>query len=107
VPATTLAGVFSADQAGRGRRIYLGQCRSCHNPSTGEAFAKVWGGKTVAELFTYIWESMPPNDPRTLSYTDDADIIGFLLQSAGMPAGSRELPADREALKAIRIEMSK
>ena len=85
-PTSTLGGVFTSDQAIRGRRVYLNLCRSCHNPSTGQAFETLWGGKTVADLFTYIWESMPPNDPRTLSNHDNADVIGFLLQSAGMPA---------------------
>ena len=106
-PASTLGGVFTSDQAIRGRRVYLNLCRSCHNPSTGQAFETLWGGKTVADLFTYIWESMPPNDPRTLSNHDNADVIGFLLQSAGMPAGSRELPADRDSLTRIRIELKK
>jgi mono/diheme cytochrome c family protein len=107
MPTSTLNGVFSSEQAIRGRRMYLGQCRSCHNPSTGEAFEKAWAGKTVADLFTYIFEAMPPNDPRTISSTDDADLIGFLLQSAGLPPGSRDLPASRDSLRSIRIEVKK
>jgi hypothetical protein len=106
-PVSTLGGVYTMDQAVRGRRVYLGLCRSCHNPSTGQAFATLWVGKTVGDLFMYIWESMPPNEPRTLISTDNADIIGFLLQSAGMPPGGRELPPDRDSLARIRIEMKK
>ena len=110
-PATsansTLAGVYSPDQATRGRNIYLGQCRSCHNPSTGDAFDRLWGGKTVADLFTYIHESMPPNDPGSLSRTDNADVVSFLLQATGMPAGTHELSSDRDSLKVIRIEVKK
>jgi mono/diheme cytochrome c family protein len=106
-PTSTLNGVYTLEQAARGRNIYLGQCRSCHNPSTGDAFEKLWAGKTVADLFTYIKESMPPNDPGALSRTDNADVVGFLLQATRMPAGTRDLPADRDSLKTIRIEVKK
>lgn len=104
---STLNGVYTVEQATRGRNIYLGQCRSCHNPSTGDAFERLWGGKTVSDLFSYIHESMPPNDPGSLSRTDNADVVSFLLQATGLPAGGRALPADRDSLKTIRIEVKK
>jgi mono/diheme cytochrome c family protein len=107
VANSTLGGVYTMDQATRGRNIYLGQCRSCHNPSTGDAFQRLWGGKTVADLFTYIHETMPPNDPGSLSRTDNADVVSFLLQATGLPTGARELPADRDSLRVIRIELKK
>ena len=104
---STLAGVYTADQAKRGKEAYLTFCRSCHVPSIGKEFAKRWGGKTILDLFTYIYETMPDNNPRSVSESDDADIIGYLLQVTGMPAGSRELPVVPDSLKAIRIEMKK
>ena len=36
-----------------------------------------------------------------------ADVVGYLLQVAGMPAGSRELSATLDSLKTIKIEMKK
>ena len=107
IPTSTVSGVYTAEQASRGRNIYLGQCRSCHNPSTGSAFERLWGGKPLSDLFTYIHESMPPNDPGSLSRTDNADVVSFLLQATGLPAGTHDLPADRDSLKAIRIELKK
>jgi mono/diheme cytochrome c family protein len=107
LPTSTLSGAYTIDQATRGRNIYLGQCRSCHNPSTGSAFERLWVGKTVSDLFTYIHESMPPNDPGSLSRTDNADVVSFLLQATGLPAGTHDLPADRDSLKSIRIELKK
>jgi hypothetical protein len=50
---------------------------------------------------------MPDNNPRSVSETDNADIIGYLLQVTGMPVGSRELPVGADSLRAIRIEMMK
>ena len=104
---STLAGVYTGDQAKRGKEAYLTFCRSCHVPSIGNEFAKRWGGKTILDLFTYIYETMPDNNPRSVSETDNADIISYLLQTTGMPAGSRELPVVADSLKAIRIEMKK
>jgi cytochrome c5 len=104
---STLAGVYTSDQAKRGKEAYLTFCKSCHLPSTGDSFAKRWAGKTILDLFTYIYETMPDNNPRSVSETDNADIIGYLLQVTGMPVGSRELPFVADSLKAIRIEMKK
>jgi len=104
---STLAGVYTADQAKRGKEAYLTFCRSCHVPSIGKEFAKRWGGKTILDLFTYIYETMPDNNPRSVTETDNADIIGYLLQATGMPVGSRELPFVADSLKSIRIEMKK
>ena len=104
---STLAGVYTADQAKRGKEAYLTFCRSCHVPSIGKEFAKRWGGKTILDLFTYIYETMPDNNPRSVTETDNADIIGYLLQATGMPVGSRELPFVADSLKSIRIEVKK
>ncbi len=104
---STLAGVYTVDQAKRGKEAYLTFCRSCHVPSIGKEFAKRWGGKTILDLFTYIYETMPDNNPRSVTETDNADIIGYLLQATGMPVGSRELPFVADSLRSIRIEMKK
>ena len=106
-PTSTLIGVYTAEQAARGKNGYLGLCRSCHNPSTGDAFAKRWAGKMVSDLFAYIFETMPQNDPRTLSPTDNADIVSYLLQVTAMPPGGKELPTDPDSLKIIRIEIKR
>jgi len=104
---STLAGVYSDEQAKRGKEVYLTLCRSCHVPSTGNGFAQRWAGKTLFDLFTYIYETMPDNNPRSVDEVSNADIIGYLMQSAGMPAGTREVPIAADSLKAIRIEVKK
>ena len=104
---STLAGVYTEEQAKRGKEAYLNLCKSCHNPSTGDAFSGRWAGKTLFDLFTYIYETMPDNNPRTVEESANADIIGYLMQATGMPVGTRDVPIAADSLKAIRIEVKK
>ena len=104
---STLAGVYTEEQAKRGKEAYLNLCKSCHNPSTGDAFSERWAGKTLFDLFTYIYEMMPDNNPRSVDEASNADIIGYLMQATGMPVGTRDVPIAADSLKAIRIEVKK
>jgi S-disulfanyl-L-cysteine oxidoreductase SoxD len=106
-PRSTRAGVFTAAQAERGAEVYAGMCRSCHVPAThsGATFAKAWNGRPLAELFQYVSEQMPKNDPGGLAPEQYADVVAYLLRMNAMPAGAAELPPDPTPLAAIRIEM--
>jgi hypothetical protein len=104
---STLIGVYTDEQAKRGKEAYLTLCRSCHVPSTGDGFARRWAGKTLLDLFNYIYETMPDNNPRSVDEFSNADIIGYLMQATGMPVGTREVPVAADSLKAIRIEVKK
>lgn len=111
VARTVWSGVYSKQQAQRGRQLYGRQCASCHSPSlqgSGEApglvggdFAVNWDGKTVAELSERIRVSMPGNDPGSLTAQQTIDIVAFMLSAAKMPDGSRELPPAQEELSRV------
>jgi cytochrome c5 len=53
---STLSGVYTAEQASRGKDVYMGSCKSCHSPEshTGATFAKWWRGKQLSELFAFV-----------------------------------------------------
>ena len=106
---STRAGVYTAAQADRGRVTYAGMCHSCHTPAshTGATFAKLWVGRTLADLFGYMSVQMPKNDPGSLSPDQYADVMAYLLKMNKLPAGKSELPADSAALAMIRIETMK
>ena len=106
VPSSTKSGVYSREQAIRGQDVYAGNCKNCHTPEshTGAMFHSKWKGRTLSELYVYIRDQMPKNDPGTLSPQENADVLAYLLRMNRMPAGDTDLPADSAALKSIRID---
>jgi mono/diheme cytochrome c family protein len=103
----THAGVYTAEQAARGKDVYAGMCVSCHagmGNHTGPVFRARWGGHDVQELYRFISENMPKNDPGSLAPYECAAVVAYLLQLNGMPAGRTPLPTDTLALKRMAID---
>ena len=107
VPSSTRAGVYTAEQAERGRIMYAGLCRSCHSAAShaGTTFEKWWKGRTVADLFAYTSTQMPKNDPGSMNPDEYADVIAYVLKLNAMPTGARALAADSASLATVLIEM--
>lgn len=103
---STLSGVYSADQAVRGSDLYAGRCKSCHSAAshTGVTFEKLWGGRSLADLFDFMSTQMPKNEPGSLAPEEYADVLAYLLKLNDMPAGSAELEPDTISLRTIRIQ---
>jgi hypothetical protein len=70
-------------------------------------FKRLWVGKPLSNLFVYVTERMPKNDPGSLAPEDVADVVSYLLQLNAMPPGLSELPPDMDSLKKFRIELEK
>jgi mono/diheme cytochrome c family protein len=105
---TTRMGVYTREQWMRGRDVYAGMCAGCHPAVThvGPVFSALWAGKKLSELFGFIKERMPKNDPGSLSWEDYVDAIAYILRLNGMPVGMEDLPVDSMALTRIRIDSS-
>ena len=106
---TTQSGVFDSTQASRGKDIYAGYCRNCHTAEshTGATFVATWKERSLVDLFGFIQERMPKNEPGSLSDREYVDVMAYLLKMNGMPAGKSELPVDSTALSKIRIHFLK
>jgi mono/diheme cytochrome c family protein len=106
---STLMGVFTDQQAARGRDLYAASCTGCHTAAshTGVAFWNTWVGRPLSELFNYVSERMPKSDPGSLTREEYAQLVAHLLKLNGMPVGDEELPPDSVALKRILIESAK
>jgi mono/diheme cytochrome c family protein len=112
-------GVFTGAQQQRGEAIYTRECSTCHGerlnggegapPLTGSEFNANWNGKTVADLFDKIRQTMPapPEQPGKLTPQETADVVAHILSVDGFPAGAAQLPGDADQLKKIRIVAEK
>lgn len=94
---TVRDGVYSEEQAKRGKTVYEAKCDACHDGSTmgpqlkNDAFLAEWENKNVRELYGRILSTMPENDPGSLSENETLDILAYMLQANGFPAGPRAL----------------
>jgi mono/diheme cytochrome c family protein len=114
---TVWDGVYTEEQATRGRMQYMQACASCHagdlrGDSTApslieESFSFQWGDTTVGELFERIRTLMPSNRPGGLSSQSYRDIVAFILQSNKFPPGEKELDSEADALRQIVIAVKR
>ena len=110
-------GIYTEDQANRGKQLYADACASCHGPEmtggemapplVGGDFQSDWNGLTVGDLFDRIRISMPQNAPGSLSGAQNADVLAFMLQANKFPNGQSELARDAMMLKSIKFETKK
>jgi len=110
-------GVYTEEQAARGKPLYNQHCASCHAdtlmggemspPLVGGDFLSNWNGLTMGELFERIRTTMPQNKAGKLSREVNADITAYILSVNKFPAGKAELPRTVEFLKEIRIDSEK
>jgi quinoprotein glucose dehydrogenase len=107
-------GVYTKEQARRGRTPYLKLCAECHatnlrgtedSPALiGRAFMRLWNGTTLDELFEITRVTMPVANPESLSGQVVADMVAYMLQGNKVPPGDSPLDPDLDVLRQIRIE---
>lgn len=112
-PKNVWDGVYSSEQAARGKKLYVDSCSSCHKEGLqgadlapalkGEDFVLRWAGFSMQDMFNTISTTMPSDDPGKLSPQVNADIVAFILQVNKFPTGREELKPDAALLKAIAI----
>jgi mono/diheme cytochrome c family protein len=110
-PASSAAtGVYTADQAARGAQLYAQRCAMCHGamlegtyetPALKGKFVANWGRMPLGDLYDYLGRAMPQFAPGTLKPEENAELVAFLLEANGLPAGRTPLPADNMALRRI------
>lgn len=106
---STLSGVYTDAQAARGEETYMGICVACHPPGTyaGDAFKATWNQRPLSDLYDIVSQTMPKQDPGSLSPKEVAQVIAYILKQNRMPAGSSELAAESAPLKKIRIQLTR
>ena len=109
-------GVYTEEQATRGKDEYEYNCGSCHihdlsgdsikdTPAlAGGDFLDEWGGKTVGELLEYMSTNMPADSRGSLAKNTYADIAAYVLKVNTFPAGKEPLGNDPARLAKTFID---
>jgi mono/diheme cytochrome c family protein len=113
---TVWDGVYTQAQAARGHVEYDTWCASCHQSDlsggvlvgddeapTLRSMEKLVERRDLDNVFTFIKNGMPREEPGSLKDETYVDILTYLLQENGFPAGTTELKAESAALRAIAI----
>lgn len=88
--------MFTAAQADRAATLFDERCNVCHGGAMapelfGDRFNQRWDGLSLNDLFELIRTTMPQDDPGSLLDQQYVDIIAYLLNGGGFPAGPAEL----------------
>ena len=114
---TTWSGIFTEEQATRGKAAAEKNCGSCHGttlkgelaPSLiGDEFIGHWYDAKLSELAMKVSVTMPADAPGSLKPAEYADVLAYLLQVNGFPAGADTLALEpAAALESIKITKTK
>jgi mono/diheme cytochrome c family protein len=101
-PRSVKDGVYTAEQAARGRAVYNVRCAECHMTDlagheyagalAGYGFQLKWQDASLGELLGRI-RSMPLGRPGSLMPQEYVDILAYVLQKNTYPEGTAELTA--------------
>lgn len=103
---------FTRDQASRGQDIYRQACASCHGqslegasgvpPLAGNMTPATYHEGSIQQLYTQL-KRMPANAPGSLNEQQYVDVLSFLLERNGHPAGASELRLDDPRLTQVQV----
>ena len=95
-----IPALYTAAQATAGMGKFIGNCAVCHGaklqgmagPSLkGPNFASAKANFSISDVFTIVSQNMPATNPGSLEQGDYVEIMAYLLQQNGYPAGSSAL----------------
>jgi S-disulfanyl-L-cysteine oxidoreductase SoxD len=112
-PTTVWSGVYTINDAQRGKVAYAKRCARCHAadlkgvagvaPIVGKPFFDRWHDLRVFDTVAFI-QSATRHDFRTFVPASEArDMVAFLLQQNGVPPGNEPFPKDYGVLNEILI----
>ena len=107
-------GIYTREQAERGRALYVDACAQCHGaqleggtsvPLAGEQFIRSWGRPdlTLDDFYYIVRRTMPKATPGSHPREAYTDIVAYILQRNGFPPGAKELRPDPALLRTVRF----
>jgi mono/diheme cytochrome c family protein len=104
--------LYTPAQAQRGHAVFERHCAVCHGAHLegrvgpalkGEKFASVKAGFTIQQIFDLLSVEMPAYAPGSLTPKQYVQIMAFLLQQNGYPAGRNALTAQIASGSAVAL----
>src|SRR5262245_42430539 len=107
-------GVYTAEQAARGKPRFEASCSRCHNVELvgsergpalkGNAFWNKYENDSLASLFTLIRDTMPRDGGAGVVKDEvKVDILAYIMSRNDIPPGRDELTLTPTALEAIKV----
>lgn len=109
--ATSNDGIYTKAQADGAKKQFDKICADCHPftvaakkkpkdlPLGDEPFFENWTGRPLAELVTLIALTMPNDGSAVVTEAEAVDLVAYMLQQNGFPAGSK--PLTKETSSAV------
>ncbi len=103
--AAVLTGVFTAEQAQRGRQAFTEVCSECHSSSEfrGRDFEFTWRRRTAWDLYRELRRTMPEDFPGALPPQTYVDVIAYVLEINDYALGGVELVPDEASLRRVLL----
>lgn len=105
-PRSAVLGVYTVEQAERGKLVHREECTGCHGATAyiGEGFVTLWKGRSIFDIFDQLKTTMPDDNPGRLQTAQYVDVIAYILSLNGFVAGAEELPTEEGALRDIVVD---
>ena len=104
-PAAKVDGWYTAEQATKGKELYQAQCATCHGAKleggagpalNGASWHQMYGGAKLLTVWGEIKGPMAQYASTTYTTPQSLDILSYLLQQNGLPAGTQPLADTRQ-----------
>jgi mono/diheme cytochrome c family protein len=109
-------GVYTDEQAARGRELYASTCATCHKEDlsgergpnlAGDGFFNRFEADHLFRIYNSILTRMPADNRGTLRPDQAADLVAFLMNFNKVPSGAQPLAASADTLATIRVTRDK
>jgi len=109
---STASGIYSSEQADRGKAVFDAKCQSCHGAAfeggtlapalKGREFLTPFQGKPLRRIYSRIISTMPPDDIGSLTESETLTLVALVLRANGYSSGPDAL-ARADDLNAIIV----
>jgi hypothetical protein len=105
VPENSMDGIYTVAQAERGAGLFESLCARCHSVQefTGRSFDAIWAGVPAAALYVRIANTMPLDQPGSLSLPQVTSLMAHIFDANAMPAGDTPLDGDMDFMMSITL----